>query len=68
MINNPKGDVLNLPPDILATTPFTDFKMPGILLTVMVGLPGLVSVFYYIQDNMRKSIPTKSFWPHDKKT
>lgn len=49
MISKPNGEILGLTPGLLEPTPFDDFLMPGILLTVLVGLINLVAVYYNIQ-------------------
>jgi hypothetical protein len=49
MISNPDGSILNLPLSLLKGTPFKDFKIPGILLTVVVGGTNLLAVFYNMQ-------------------
>ena len=49
MISSPDGSILNLPLSLLLGTPFKNFLIPGILLTVMVGSVNLVAVFYNMQ-------------------
>jgi hypothetical protein len=49
MISNPEGDLLNLHRSLLEGTPFTDYLVPGILLTVMVGGVNLLAVFSNLQ-------------------
>ena len=49
MINNPGGEILNLPTTILNGTPFKNFLVPGILLTAIVGSVNLLAIFYSIQ-------------------
>lgn len=49
MISNPDGGVMNLPLGLLELTPFKDYLIPGILLTVIVGGVNLLAVFYNLQ-------------------
>jgi hypothetical protein len=49
MIGNPDGKAMNLPLSLLETTPFKDYLIPGILLTVLVGCINLLAVFYNLQ-------------------
>lgn len=49
MISNPDGSILHLSPDLLNGTPFADYLVPGILLTVITGGVNLVAVFYSLQ-------------------
>ncbi|MBL7745279.1 MAG: hypothetical protein JNN00_17525 [Chitinophagaceae bacterium] len=49
MIAEPGGRILNLPLSLLDTTPFTDFLIPGILLTLLVGVINLLAVFFNLQ-------------------
>ena len=49
MISDPGGQALNLPISLLENTPFKDFRIPGILLTI-IGVINLFAVFY----NMRR--------------
>jgi hypothetical protein len=49
MISSPDGSILNLPLSLLNGTPFKNFLIPGILLTVIVGSVNLVAVFYNTQ-------------------
>jgi hypothetical protein len=49
MISNPRGEILNLPLGLLENTPFNNFRLPGILLTTIVGGVNLLAVFYNIQ-------------------
>lgn len=37
MVSNPDGGIMNLPLSILEGTPFKNFLVPGIILTIMVG-------------------------------
>jgi hypothetical protein len=49
MISNPDGGILNLPLSLLQGTPFRNYLVPGILLTVFVGGVNLTAVIYNIQ-------------------
>ena len=49
MISKPDGGILNLPLSLLENTPFKDYMMPGILLTLIVGGINLVAVFFNMQ-------------------
>jgi hypothetical protein len=49
MISYPYGEIMNLSPRLLNGTPFKDFRLPGILLTVLVGGVNLLAVFYNMQ-------------------
>lgn len=57
MISNPDGGILNLPLNLLHDTPFKDYKLPGILLTVFVGGINLAAVFLNLQRH-----PLKYSW------
>jgi hypothetical protein len=49
MISKPDGSILNLPLGLLEGTPFKNFLLPGILLTVLAGGTNLLAVFYNMQ-------------------
>jgi hypothetical protein len=49
MISNPDGRLLNLPLSLLGNTPFRDYRIPGILLTIFVSGVNLVAVFFNLQ-------------------
>jgi hypothetical protein len=49
MISDPEGGILNLPLSLLDNTPFKNFRMPGILLTILVGGVNLVAIFFNLQ-------------------
>ncbi|HSN60645.1 MAG TPA: hypothetical protein VLR49_06910 [Ferruginibacter sp.] len=51
MISNPAGDLYNLPLSLLDGTPFTDYLVPGILLTLIVGIVNLHAVFYIVEQH-----------------
>lgn len=48
MISNPDGGILNLSQGLLDGTPFKNFLIPGLILTVIVGGINLIAVFYNI--------------------
>ena len=49
MLSNPDGEIMKLSVSLLKETPFTDFRIPGILLTVLVGGTNLLAIFYNMQ-------------------
>jgi hypothetical protein len=50
MISNPgNGGILNLQQYLLSNTPFKNFLLPGILLTVLVGGVNMIAVVLHIQ-------------------
>lgn len=49
MIYQPDGSILQLSPSLLVETPFKNFLVPGILLTVVVGGINMFAVFYNMQ-------------------
>ncbi|HEY6062739.1 MAG TPA: hypothetical protein VIV35_03965 [Chitinophagaceae bacterium] len=49
MISDPGGGILNLPLSLLDNTPFKDYRIPGILLTIMVGGVNLIALFFNMQ-------------------
>lgn len=48
MVSDPGGHALNLPASVLDNSPFNDFIIPGILLTI-IGAINLFAVFYNMQ-------------------
>ncbi|MDP4131861.1 MAG: hypothetical protein Q8939_16990 [Bacteroidota bacterium] len=48
MISNPDGEVLNLSVGLLKGTPFRDFRIPGILLTALIGITNSVATLFVI--------------------
>jgi hypothetical protein len=54
MISNPNGEIMNLSLNLLYQTPFKNFILPGILLTVLVGGINLLAVFFNIQRNVNR--------------
>ena len=53
MIASPDGNMLNLSPDFLKSTPFKDFAVPGLILATAVGGVNLMALYYYIDKNRR---------------
>lgn len=51
MMSDPNGSLLNLSPELLKPTPFKNFLIPGLLLTVIVGGINLTAVIYNLQRN-----------------
>ncbi len=53
MISNPDGKALGLALNMLIETPFKDFLIPGIFLT-LVGVINFIATFYNIQRNKNR--------------
>jgi hypothetical protein len=49
MIARPNGSLLQLPPQLLHSTPFSNFLIPGVVLTVVVGGVSGIAAFYNVQ-------------------
>lgn len=45
MISQPDGSILQLKPELLAGSPFSNYLVPGILLACVVGVVNLIAVF-----------------------
>jgi len=45
MISQPDGSILNLKPELLSGSPFSNYLVPGILLACIVGAVNLVAAF-----------------------
>lgn len=45
----PDGSILDLPLSLLKTTPFADFRIPGMLLAIIVGGTNTAAVFYNLK-------------------
>ncbi len=54
MINDPDGSTLDLSVNLLSSTPFKNFLVPGIILTGLVGGMNLLAVFYNLQRNKNR--------------
>ncbi len=46
MISNPAGDLMHLPHNLLTGTPFTNFLIPGIVLTFVVGGVNIIALIF----------------------
>jgi hypothetical protein len=51
MIIKPDGNLLALPPDLLHTTPFTSYLIPGVLLFLFVGVINLYALLKNLTNN-----------------
>ncbi|MBL0181953.1 MAG: hypothetical protein IPP96_06510 [Chitinophagaceae bacterium] len=51
IITHPDGSVMQMSVDLLKTSPFKNFLVPGIVLTVLVGGTNLLAAFF----NMKRS-------------
>ena len=49
MIINPDGSVFNLSPGLLENTPFSNYRIPGLLLALLVGGVNLTALFFIMQ-------------------
>lgn len=49
MISNPDGSLMGLPLSWLEGTPFKDFRIPGMILAVVVGGVNLAAVFFNLK-------------------
>jgi hypothetical protein len=49
LISIPDGSILKLPVSLLKGTPFRDFLIPGLILSVFVGGVNLVAVYFNLQ-------------------
>ena len=45
MISQPDGSILQLKPELLAGSPFSNYLVPGVLLACVVGVVNLIAVF-----------------------
>lgn len=54
MVSSLDGGILNLQYSLLQGTPFKNFRVPGILLTLFVGGTNLLAVFYNIQRHQNR--------------
>jgi hypothetical protein len=55
MISDPAAKALAIPPDTLLFTPFSNFKIPGLLILLVVGIPGVLAIYYHITQNRWKN-------------
>lgn len=49
MISSPTGSFMQLPASLLNGTPFSSFRLPGILMACIVGGTNFLAVFYLLQ-------------------
>lgn len=54
LVANPDGEMMNLSISQLKETPFKDFRIPGILMAVLIGAVNLVAVFYNMQRHVKR--------------
>lgn len=54
LATNTDGDLMNLSLSLLDITPFKDFKIPGLLLAIIVGGVNLIAVFLNIQRHQNR--------------
>jgi hypothetical protein len=54
MVADPSGKLISLTSDFLRPTPFSDFFIPGVLLLLIVTVPGVLSLYLQITDDERK--------------
>jgi hypothetical protein len=54
IIGDPDGGLMNLSPALLENTPFKNFLVPGIILTVVVGGVSMVALARNIQDHPKR--------------
>lgn len=54
LISYPDGNVLQMSVDLLKTSPFKNFLIPGIVLTILVGGINLLAVFFNMQRNANR--------------
>jgi hypothetical protein len=54
MISDPEGDLLNLSISLLEGTPFKNFLMPGILLTLVVGGVNIIAIYHLLANGSRR--------------
>lgn len=54
LMSNPDSGFVNLPHSLLNGTPFSDFRLPGILLAILVGGINFLAVFYNIQKHRNR--------------
>ena len=49
MINNPINNIFIQDISLLTGTPFKNYFIPGILLIVMIGLPNMLVIYYFLK-------------------
>ena len=53
LVNDPSGASLGLSPELLSPTPLHSFLWPGVLLTMMLGLPSLLLAYFLVMGARR---------------
>ena len=48
LVTHPDGSTLRLSPEILKFTPFKNFRIPGIILIISIGLFGMFTIFFIV--------------------
>lgn len=54
LMSVPDGVILNLPLSLLKDTPFHNYFIPGLLLTLFVGLPHFLAVYFNLIRHPRR--------------
>lgn len=54
MISDPEGSILNLSLSLLDGTPFKNYLLPGILLTILVGGINFLAIFFLMEPNSNR--------------
>lgn len=54
MVIFPTGTILNLPITLLEGTPFKDFQIPGLILSIVVGGVNFLALFFMLQKNANR--------------
>lgn len=54
MVAEPNGSLLGLTASLLDGTPFKDYFIPGIVLTVLVGFTNLLALYYLFRNHRKR--------------
>jgi hypothetical protein len=54
MISRPDGSILQLKTELLSVSPFKNYLIPGLLLTIIVGGVNLVAVFFSLMRHRQR--------------
>lgn len=54
MMSNPDGGFMQLPASLLSGTPFSSFRLPGILMTCLIGGSNFLAVYYLLQSHRNR--------------
>jgi hypothetical protein len=54
LVANPDGEIMNMSISLLKETPFKNFRIPGILLAVLVGAVNMLAGFFNMQRHARR--------------